>query len=320
MSRPTSSSEAAASSPRSPANGWRETSRSWTASSPESESTRARKRSMRAEPTSSLDSWTRTCTWSRRSSSSTVRPARASAGNDGGRRRSARDRERARHGRRPLAHRRLRGDPARGLLHGFAMRAGVRVRCPGASSTIGDLEGLLHRRHVLGLAEMMNFFRLISGAPSELAKFALARHVDGHAPGVTGMELNAYAAARIRSDHEAATATEGRDGPCRAVAAHTARPRRAQPRGAGPLARECGLRASPSARMTASRSTSRRRSHQRDDPRCGRARHPARRCARDGIPERCSVSGSTTSGPLCPGTRRTCSFCPISSRSSRSSC
>ena len=82
---------------------------------------------------------------------------------------------------------------------------------PWRELTIGDLEGLLHRRRVLGLAEMMNFSGVISGAPSELAKLALAGHVDGHAPGVTGMELNAYAAARIRSDHEAATATEGRE-------------------------------------------------------------------------------------------------------------
>ena len=36
-------------------------------------------------------------------------------------------------------------------------------------------------------------------------------HVDGHAPGVLGRELNAYAAAGIRSDHEALTAEEGRE-------------------------------------------------------------------------------------------------------------
>jgi adenine deaminase len=50
-----------------------------------------------------------------------------------------------------------------------------------------------------------------SPARLELAKLALARHVDGHAPGVSGMELNAYAAARIRSDHEASTIEEGRE-------------------------------------------------------------------------------------------------------------
>src|SRR5262249_44536599 len=39
--------------------------------------------------------------------------------------------------------------------------------------TNGDLEGLLRRRRVLGLAEMMNFPGVISGAPDELAKLAL---------------------------------------------------------------------------------------------------------------------------------------------------
>jgi adenine deaminase len=76
----------------------------------------------------------------------------------------------------------------------------------------GDLEGLLRRRRVLGLAEMMNFPGVIAGAPSELAKLRLdgAEHVDGHAPGVLGHDLNAYVAAGIRSDHEALTIEEGR--------------------------------------------------------------------------------------------------------------
>src|SRR5438876_11887608 len=77
----------------------------------------------------------------------------------------------------------------------------------------GDLEGLLRRRRVLGLAEMMNFPGVIAGAPGELAKLELdgAAHVDGHAPGVRGKSLNAYAAAGIRSDHEALTVEEGRE-------------------------------------------------------------------------------------------------------------
>jgi adenine deaminase len=64
---------------------------------------------------------------------------------------------------------------------------------------------------VIGLAEMMNFPGVIGGAASELEKLVLARHVDGHAPGVLGRELNAYAAAGIGSDHEAYTAEEGRE-------------------------------------------------------------------------------------------------------------
>ena len=77
----------------------------------------------------------------------------------------------------------------------------------------GDLEGLLRRRRVLGLAEMMNFPGVVQGDVGELEKLGLATgvHVDGHAPGVLGKQLNAYAAAGIRSDHEALTAEEGRE-------------------------------------------------------------------------------------------------------------
>jgi adenine deaminase len=78
--------------------------------------------------------------------------------------------------------------------------------------TPGDLEGLLRRRRVLGLAEMMNFPGVIAGSGDELRKLGLAGagHVDGHAPGVLGAGLQAYAAAGIRSDHEATTLEEGR--------------------------------------------------------------------------------------------------------------
>src|ERR687897_553355 len=74
----------------------------------------------------------------------------------------------------------------------------------------GDMESILRRRRALGVAEMMNFPAVIAGDAAELAKLALrdASHVDGHAPGVTGRELNAYAAAGIRSDHEAFTYAE----------------------------------------------------------------------------------------------------------------
>ncbi|MCY7301536.1 MAG: adenine deaminase [Thermoleophilia bacterium] len=77
----------------------------------------------------------------------------------------------------------------------------------------GDLESLMRRRRVLGLAEMMNFPGVVNGSPEELAKLALegAAHVDGHAPGLLGKELQAYAASGIRSDHEALTVDEGRE-------------------------------------------------------------------------------------------------------------
>ena len=88
-----------------------------------------------------------------------------------------------------------------------------RFESPRRALNEGDLQGLLRRRRVLGLAEMMNFPGVIAGDENELTKLGLtgATHVDGHAPGVVGKQLNAYAAAGIRSDHEALTVEEGRE-------------------------------------------------------------------------------------------------------------
>jgi len=84
---------------------------------------------------------------------------------------------------------------------------------PTRALTPGDLESLMRRRRMLGLAEMMNFPGVVSGSPDELAKLGLhgAEHVDGHAPGLLGKALQAYAAAGIGSDHEALTVEEGRE-------------------------------------------------------------------------------------------------------------
>ena len=84
---------------------------------------------------------------------------------------------------------------------------------PRRALTLGDLQGLLHRRRVIGLAEMMNYPGVVAGDPAELGKLGLesASHVDGHAPGVLGHDLQAYAAAGIRSDHEISSLEEGRE-------------------------------------------------------------------------------------------------------------
>jgi adenine deaminase len=88
-----------------------------------------------------------------------------------------------------------------------------RFESPRRALTPGDLQGLLRRRRVIGLAEMMNFPGVVAADPHELAKLGLEdiSHVDGHAPGVLGRDLQAYAAAGIRSDHECYTAEEGRE-------------------------------------------------------------------------------------------------------------
>jgi adenine deaminase len=79
--------------------------------------------------------------------------------------------------------------------------------------TDADLESLMARDRVLGLGEMMNFPGVVSGDARELSKLALrgAEHADGHAPSLAGLDLNAYAASGIRSDHEALTLEEGRE-------------------------------------------------------------------------------------------------------------
>lgn len=59
---------------------------------------------------------------------------------------------------------------------------------------------------VLGLAEMMNAYGVIHSDSEPLSKIiaSQAHHkkIDGHAPGLEGMDLNAYVAAGVYSDHE----------------------------------------------------------------------------------------------------------------------
>ncbi len=77
-----------------------------------------------------------------------------------------------------------------------------------------DLLPLLEDERVLGLAEMMNVPGVLHADEQVLAKIAATLEhglvVDGHAPGVSGRDLCAYAASGIMSDHECTTAEEGR--------------------------------------------------------------------------------------------------------------
>jgi adenine deaminase len=88
-----------------------------------------------------------------------------------------------------------------------------RFESPRRPLSPGDLEGLLRRSRMVGLAEMMNYPGVVAGDPAELVKLEMrgVHHVDGHAPGVLGKDLQAYAAAGIGSDHEASTVDEGRE-------------------------------------------------------------------------------------------------------------
>jgi adenine deaminase len=83
----------------------------------------------------------------------------------------------------------------------------------GASLEPSDLEALLADPRVVGLGEVMDFEGVIAANPrlmAELKTFA-GRPLDGHAPQLGGLELNAYAATGITSDHECTSVEEARE-------------------------------------------------------------------------------------------------------------
>lgn len=70
----------------------------------------------------------------------------------------------------------------------------------------------IDKERILGLAEVMNYPGVINGDSEVLAKIKLAKergkHIDGHAPGLTGTDLEKYIKAGIESDHECSTLEE----------------------------------------------------------------------------------------------------------------
>ena len=83
----------------------------------------------------------------------------------------------------------------------------------GAEVTADDLIAFRDHPKVIGLAEFMNFPGVIHRDPDALAKLAAfeGRHIDGHAPLLSGKDLNAYVSAGIRTEHEATNAAEARE-------------------------------------------------------------------------------------------------------------
>ncbi|OQY28975.1 MAG: adenine deaminase [Candidatus Cloacimonetes bacterium 4572_55] len=74
-----------------------------------------------------------------------------------------------------------------------------------------DLEDILTHDRVLGLAELMNYPGVIYTDDKILEKLIQGRKqgfIDGHAPGLTGFDLNAYMAGGICSDHECSSLSE----------------------------------------------------------------------------------------------------------------
>lgn len=82
----------------------------------------------------------------------------------------------------------------------------------GANIDAEAMKGPIQDERILGLGEYMNFPGLIHGCESDLDKIMTAKEIgkliDGHSPGVSGRDLNAYAAALIHTDHECSTVEE----------------------------------------------------------------------------------------------------------------
>ena len=105
------------------------------------------------------------------------------------------------------------GLPLRVFVMASSCVPATHMETSGASLDAGDLQPLFEHRRVIGLAEVMNFPGVFLGAPEVLAKIDAAggRPVDGHAPGLSGLPLNAYIAAGVGSDHECTRLEEARE-------------------------------------------------------------------------------------------------------------
>ncbi|MDO4477976.1 MAG: adenine deaminase [Lachnospiraceae bacterium] len=82
----------------------------------------------------------------------------------------------------------------------------------GADLTYRQLSNYIQEERVRGLAEMMNYPGIVNADEAVIRKLQVTmkayKRVDGHAPGLTGKELNAYVTAGISSDHECSTFEE----------------------------------------------------------------------------------------------------------------
>ena len=83
----------------------------------------------------------------------------------------------------------------------------------GAQFTADDLKLMIGDERIAGIAELMNYPGVFLGFESELAKIEAGegKVIDGHAPGLRGKNLNAYALAGVRSDHESTELEEARE-------------------------------------------------------------------------------------------------------------
>ncbi len=85
--------------------------------------------------------------------------------------------------------------------------------CSGASLDALSIRGLIDGHGAHGVGEVMNFPGVVAGEAEMLARIGAAGHrrVDGHSPGLSGRQLDAYIAAGVESDHESTRLPEAEE-------------------------------------------------------------------------------------------------------------
>jgi adenine deaminase len=83
----------------------------------------------------------------------------------------------------------------------------------GARLTADDLKLMIADERIAGIAELMNYPGVYQGEDTELQKIRAGKgkNIDGHAPGLSGRNLNAYVLAGVRSDHESTELAEAQE-------------------------------------------------------------------------------------------------------------
>lgn len=108
----------------------------------------------------------------------------------------------------------MRGGPLEFYIMLPACVPATELETNGVTLDFLDVQPLMTEQYVLGLAEAMNYQGVIYRDPAILDKIRVAlkmgKRIDGHAPGLAGLDLNAYACARITSDHECTTLDDAR--------------------------------------------------------------------------------------------------------------
>lgn len=84
----------------------------------------------------------------------------------------------------------------------------------GASLSAEDIASIKNCPHVIGLGEMMNYPGILYGDQSvydKLTALGENSHIDGHAPGLSGYDLQSYIAVGISTDHECTSLAEAKE-------------------------------------------------------------------------------------------------------------